>query len=179
MFDRYNYVVVPEKKKVVAYSTYAGQAVRGIAKCAPDDKFDVEFGKKLAAARCNVKVARKRFKRALEMRDAAWEEYLKAEDCLLKEENYVDDASIALTKAEIYLGAVIEDYEAAAENVQHVNVSEYDETPKPVDYKVTLVSATGYEPPIEDEITAHVEEVLSTPERNGKFYRLWKWLLNN
>ena len=179
MFDRYNYVVIPEKKKVVAYSSYAGQSVRGVAKCAPNDKFDVEFGKELAAARCNVKVARKRLKRAMERRDAAWQEYLRAQDQLLREENYVDDSNVALTEAEVELEAIMHDYETAAENVQHVNLSEYDKTPKPVDYKVTLISSTGYEPPIEDEITAHVDEILSTPERNGKFYKLWKWLLNN
>ena len=179
MFDRYNYVVVPEKKKVIAYSTYAGQSVRGVAKCAPDDEFDVEFGKKLAAARCDVKVARKRLKRALEMRDAAWDEYLKVEDRLLKEEYYVDDANSTLTEAEIYLGSIIQDYEAAAENVQHINVSEYDKTPKPVDYKVTLISDTCYEPPTEDEITAHVDEILSTPARSNKFCQIWNWLLNN
>lgn len=168
MFDRYNYVVVPKKKKVVAYSTYAGQSVRGVAKCAPEDEFDVEFGKKLAAARCNVKVARKRLKRALEMRDVAWEEYLKAEDQLMKEEDYVDDANSALTEAEIYLGSVIQDYEAAAENVQHINVSEYEGT---VTYSHCDVD--------EDEIVTHVDEILSTPTRNNKFCRIWHWLLNN
>ena len=168
MFDRYNYVVIPEKKKVVAYSTYAGQSVRGVAKCAPDDEFDVEFGKKLAAARCNVKVARKRLKRALEMRDVAWDEYLKAEDRLMKEEDYVDDANSALTEAEIYLGSVIQDYEAAAENVQHINVSEHENT---VTYSHCDVD--------EDEIVAHVDEILSTPTRNNKFCQIWHWLLNN
>ena len=168
MFDRYNYVVVPEKKKVVAYSTYAGQSVRGVAKCAPDDEFDVEFGKKLAAARCNVKVARKRLKRALERRDVAWDEYLKAEDQLMKEEDYVDDANSALTEAEIYLSSIIQDYEAAAENVQHINVSEHEDTPT---YSHCDVD--------EDEIVAHVDEILSTPTRNNKFCQIWHWLLNN
>ena len=168
MFDRYNYVVVPEKKKVVAYSTYAGQSVRGVAKCAPDDEFDVEFGKKLAAARCNVKVARKRLKRALEMRDAAWDEYLKAEDRLLKEEDYVDDANSTLTEAEIYLGSIIQDYEAAAEGVRHTNVSEHEDT---VTYSHCDVD--------EDEIVAHVDAILSTPTRSNKFCQIWHWLLNN
>lgn len=169
MFDRYNYVVIPEKKKVVAYSTYAGQSVRGVAKCAPDDEFDIEFGKKLAAARCNVKVARKRLKRALERRDVAWDNFIKAEDQLMKEEDYVDDSNVALTEAEIYLGTVIENYyEAAAENVQHINVSECEDT---VTYSHCDVD--------EDEIVAHVDEILSTPARNNKFCRIWHWLLNN
>lgn len=62
MYDNYKYVVTPTK--VIALSTYAGKVVRGIAKCSPQDKFDEEYGKKLAAARCNLKVAQKRLNRA-------------------------------------------------------------------------------------------------------------------
>lgn len=167
MFDRYNYVVIPEKKKVVAYSTYAGQSVRGVAKCAPDDEFDVEFGKKLAAARCDVKVARKRLKWALERRDVAWDNFIKAEDWLMKEEDYVDDANSALTEAEVELEAMMHDCEAAAENVQHINVSEYENT---ATYSHCDVD--------EDEIVAHVDEILSAPARN-KFCQIWNWFLNN
>lgn len=65
MYDNYKYVVTPTK--VIALSTYAGKVVRGIAKCSPQDKFDEEYGKALAAARCNLKVAEKRFKRADKM----------------------------------------------------------------------------------------------------------------
>lgn len=64
----YKYIVTPNK--VIALSTYAGRPVRGIAKCHPNDTFDVEFGKKLAAARCNYKVAVKRHR-------AAWNKYHK------------------------------------------------------------------------------------------------------
>lgn len=157
MFDRYNYVVIPEKKKVVAYSSYAGQSVRGVAKCAPEDEFDVEFGKKLAAARCNVKVARKRFRRALERRDAAWERYVEFEAQLMKEEDYVDDSNLALTEAEVELEAIMHDYEAAAKNVQHINVSEYDG-----------VMAYG-----------HKDESAAPTYKRGKLCKFWKWLLNN
>lgn len=59
----YKYVVTPNK--IIAISTYAGRTVRGIAKCHPNDKFDEEFGKKLAAARCNKKIADKRYARSL------------------------------------------------------------------------------------------------------------------
>ena len=59
----YKYVVMPTK--VIALSTYAGRTVRGIAKCHPNDTFDEEYGKKLAAARCNAKIAEKRYARAL------------------------------------------------------------------------------------------------------------------
>ena len=52
---------VPE---VIAISTYGGKTVRGRAKCDPHDHFDLETGKRLAAARCALKVAEKRAARA-------------------------------------------------------------------------------------------------------------------
>ena len=52
-------------RKVIAVSTFAGKPVRGVAVCAEDDEFDLEFGKKLAKARCDVVVAKKRLNRAM------------------------------------------------------------------------------------------------------------------
>ena len=49
---------------ISAVSTYAGRTVKGYAKCRPEDNFDVEKGKELAAARCNLKVAEKRLNNA-------------------------------------------------------------------------------------------------------------------
>ena len=49
---------------VIALSTYAGKIVKGVAKCIATDPFDLEKGKKLAAARCDYKVCLKRLKRA-------------------------------------------------------------------------------------------------------------------
>ena len=50
--------------KVVAVSSYAGRPVRGVAKCDPRDSFDIEKGRALAEARCDVKVAQKRADRS-------------------------------------------------------------------------------------------------------------------
>lgn len=50
---------------VIALSTYGGKVVRGVAKCMENDAFSLEHGKKLAAARCDLKVCTKRQKRAL------------------------------------------------------------------------------------------------------------------
>ena len=50
--------------KVYVESTYAGKKVEAHASCAPSDNFDFDTGLKLAALRCNVKVARKRMLRA-------------------------------------------------------------------------------------------------------------------
>ena len=70
----YNYKYIVTKNMVIAISTYAGRTVRGVAKCHPNDTFDVEFGKKLATARCNAKIAAKRFMRAgRKLRESAME----------------------------------------------------------------------------------------------------------
>lgn len=60
----YKYIINEEKRTVVALSTFAGEAVRGVARCAETDEFNVETGKKIAAARCSAKIAEKRMKRA-------------------------------------------------------------------------------------------------------------------
>lgn len=60
--DKYKFY--QHDNEVIAVSTFAGKKVRGVAKCDPNDKFNFEDGKKLAAARCNQKIAMKRLKRA-------------------------------------------------------------------------------------------------------------------
>ena len=64
---KYKYVINEEKKTIVALSSFAGQVVRGVARCAPNDSWDVEAGKKLAEARCSAKIAHKRLQRAEDM----------------------------------------------------------------------------------------------------------------
>ena len=44
-------------KQVICVSSYAGQKVRGIAKCSPADTYNEEYGKELARLRCDIKVA--------------------------------------------------------------------------------------------------------------------------
>ena len=60
---RYHYYT-DEKTIVIATSTYGKKIVRGIAKCNPNDEFDLEYGKRLAKARLDYKIAKKRAKRA-------------------------------------------------------------------------------------------------------------------
>ena len=64
-YPREKYKIFTGPNKVVAVSTYAGRKVRGVAKCAPEDNFDVEKGKDLAIARCAWKIAEKRLNRAI------------------------------------------------------------------------------------------------------------------
>ena len=62
----------------VAISTYAGKTVKGIAKCDPNDNFSYDYGKKLAKARCDVKISRKRYKNADSKLKAAYEALIAA-----------------------------------------------------------------------------------------------------
>jgi hypothetical protein len=65
--DKYKFYQFKNKNggtTVSAVSSYAGRAVKAYAKCRPEDNFDIEKGKELAAARCNLKVAEKRLNRA-------------------------------------------------------------------------------------------------------------------
>lgn len=50
--------------KVICVSTFAKKDVRGIAKCSPNDDFDLEQGRRLAQLRCDKKIAKKRLAKA-------------------------------------------------------------------------------------------------------------------
>lgn len=77
---------------VVALSTYAGKVVKGVAKCIATDPFDLETGKKLAAARCDYKVCLKRANRALVKRQAVAKKIEDLTQYFVKMNNYCDDA---------------------------------------------------------------------------------------
>ena len=66
MRKKVNYkIYVDEKNKtVIAVCRYAGRNIRAIAKCSPEDTFDIDFGTKLAKARCDVKVAKAKIQNA-------------------------------------------------------------------------------------------------------------------
>lgn len=64
---KYKYIIDEEKRTIVALSTFAGEVVRGVARCSPGDVFDIEAGKKLAEVRCSAKIAHKRLRRAEDM----------------------------------------------------------------------------------------------------------------
>ena len=102
----YKYVVIPGEK-VIAISTYAGRTVKGVAKCHPNDTFDVEFGKKLAAARCNEKIAYKRLTRALNKFGEAVDESVAADEKMKRMRDYVFDAGAAHEEAQRVLKELV------------------------------------------------------------------------
>ena len=76
--------------------------MRGVAKCDPLDEFSFDEGKKLAAARCNEKVAHKRLKRAKNKMSEAENAYLEAKRHYEKMQEYFADAQISYGKAQDY-----------------------------------------------------------------------------
>jgi transaldolase len=88
--------------RITAVSTFAGRIVKGHADCHPDDEFDLEYGKALAEARCNEKIAARRCKRA----------YSK-----------VDEAAAQVIAAMMHYEKMLE-YEADAE--ENYNIASYE-----------------------------------------------------
>ena len=85
--------------KIIAVSTYAGKQVRGVAICHPDDNFNEETGKRLAAARCNERIAEKRYNRA-RMRVAEAEKQVEnAQKHLTEMRAYMNDSYVAMNEA--------------------------------------------------------------------------------
>ena len=84
---------------VIAVSTYEGKTVRGVAKCDPQDTFNMEKGRELAAARCNQKVAMKRRARAERELQKAITAYLKAQKHAEKMNTYYEDSRVGVENA--------------------------------------------------------------------------------
>ena len=98
-----NYKYFKSKNKIYALSTYAGKTVRGVAKCAPGDSFNEEKGKELAAARCNLKVAKKRLKRAHKLFEDSVIAMTQAKVKNLQMKQYYQDANVAYSDAQLEL----------------------------------------------------------------------------
>ena len=96
------------KTKVIAVSTYAGKVIRGVAKCDVNDTFSLEDGKKLAAARCNEKIAKKRLARAKNANVDMLREYGNMIKRLDKARSYRRDSEVALTEAQNLVASILE-----------------------------------------------------------------------
>lgn len=101
--DKYKYFIARREDgtpyQVVAVSTYAGKTVRGVAKCDPADNFNEEAGKKLAAARCNLKISEKRLARAAKKIHEAKQSYMNEKDWYYRMKDYYTDSEKAVKEA--------------------------------------------------------------------------------
>lgn len=106
-FKFHTYKSITGTPVVIAVSTYAGKTVKGRAKCDPRDGFDLEKGKKLAAARCAEKVAKKRAKRAVRKFADALNKHREAKCYLDKMSQYVIDSEKAYEDAKEYTASIL------------------------------------------------------------------------
>lgn len=109
--EKYKFYVNDEENptKVYAISTYAGCTVKGISKCDPRDTFSLEKGKELAAARCNEKIAKRRFARAKEKYNEARLQSYRADARVGKMGAYFNDAYDQLRKARDYANKLLKE----------------------------------------------------------------------
>ena len=163
--DKYKYYINDKDNKIIAVSTYAGKTVRGTATCHPDDVFDLETGKKLAAMRCDLKVREKRVKAATEKAEQAWIEFAQAED-------RYDDADTFLEEA-------CRDYDTARKEYSDFITSLHVADAKK---KAPFVVETKI-PVSADYVPADISSfayVNFTEETKPSFWRrAWNWLISN
>ena len=101
MKNNYKIYVDEKNKTVIAVCRYAGQNIRAVAKCSPEDTFDIDFGTKLAIARCEVKVAKTKiqnasvaYMKASVAADEAQRQYDKMKDYYMDAVDQFDNASV-------------------------------------------------------------------------------------
>ena len=98
------------QKQVIAVSTYAGRTVRGRATCAPEDSYDEQAGREIAAARCNQEIARRRYLRACARYNEAQRKYEEAMVFLNRMGKYLDDSQAAFVDAKILMDNLLNKY---------------------------------------------------------------------
>lgn len=86
------YRFVRSDNKIICLSTYAKRVVRGIAKCSPNDNFNLDVGEKLAKLRCDEKVAAKRMSRAFDKYKEALNNFNEAKSHFYAMEEYYCNA---------------------------------------------------------------------------------------
>lgn len=101
------------RKVVVAWSTYAGKIVHGRAKCSANDEFSLEKGKKLARARCNARIAKRRRANAERLLEEAKRAKAQAEQRYIKMLHYYTDACDSYINAEGHVNLLLEQFNDA------------------------------------------------------------------
>lgn len=106
MKNFYKTYIDEKNRTVIAVCRYAGHNIKAIAKCAPEDTFDVEFGTKLAIARCELKVAK------IKLRNAG-SKYLEAAKA-------ADNADKRFEKMKEYYMDSVDQLDAAGTAIQNI-----------------------------------------------------------
>lgn len=94
--DKYRFYWNAKTNTVICTTLYKGETIRGVAKCSPEDYFDIEAGKKLAYLRCKRKFLHKKLKRAQKVYDDAAREYARAQNMFGTAMEFMEDVEIQL-----------------------------------------------------------------------------------
>ena len=94
--------------EIVAVTSYQGKTIRAVAKCNPDDEYSYDFGKDLATARANLKVATKRNKRACDKMNEAAAALRKAQDHYKDMCDYFDSSITEMEDAKLAISSLLE-----------------------------------------------------------------------
>ena len=94
--EKYHFYHTADNRTVVCTTLYKGQIIRGVAKCNPEDEFDLEFGKDYAYLRCRQKFMLKKLNRAKKTKDEAIISVARANNNLYKAYEFVNDVEMQL-----------------------------------------------------------------------------------
>ena len=103
---KYQFYYNEDKHSVVCTTIYKGQTIRAIAKCDPEDTFDLETGKKIAYLRCKQKFARKKMLHAGEVYHDSFSKYERSKRNLDKASEFLADSVCQYQAANEALGHV-------------------------------------------------------------------------
>ena len=103
---RYEYQV--EGNEVTCTTHFAGLPVVGVAKCDPLDEFDENYGKRLAKARADAKVAEKRQQTARRQLTQALDDLERAKRLIAKKQAYFDGATVERIMCDCEVDQIIE-----------------------------------------------------------------------
>jgi hypothetical protein len=98
--NNYHFYYNTRNSMVVCTTAYKGKTIRGVAKCSPEDTFDLEVGKKLAYLRCRYKFAKKKAAQASGVYAKAFTEALRINKYLDRVISFISDTGYELAKAQ-------------------------------------------------------------------------------
>lgn len=110
--DKYKFYCDNENKQVICVTWYKGSSIKGIAKCDPDDAFDIETGKQLAYWRCRYKFLKRKAARAADAYAKAVGVAARAEAKRKKAIEFIEDVAYELTSAKHELAGLEKSLEA-------------------------------------------------------------------
>lgn len=109
--ENYYFYESPTNRSIICTTYYKGKIIKGIAKCDPNDDFDLETGRRLAYLRCKKKFLKRKYARAIETYSEAYSAFIKAEkykdktaDFLIDVKSDFADAKKELAQFEVELG---------------------------------------------------------------------------